>query len=132
MGGAGATGAEGTARAVGATGAGASGGGAMRPQAASASSTAAIAAVRTADSRGGVALIAVKLLRGRVSTLSGSTSAQEPFLDAWRELFSTDIGLMSLGVLLVMLGIGVFFVRWFQARIREDTAARDAAARAPR
>jgi hypothetical protein len=53
-------------------------------------------------------------------------------LDAWRELFSTDIGLMSLGVLLVMLGIGVFFVGWFQARIREDTAARDAAARAPR
>jgi len=53
-------------------------------------------------------------------------------LDAWRELFSTDIGLMSLGVLLVMVGIGAFFVRWFLARIREDTATRDAAARAPR
>jgi hypothetical protein len=77
-------------------------------------------------------LIAVKPIRGEMPRLAASTTAKEPSLDAWRELFSTDIGLMSLGVLLVMVGIGAFFIRWFLVRIREDTATRDAAARAPR
>jgi hypothetical protein len=76
-------------------------------------------------------LIAVKPGDAGLPTLAASATAKEFVLDAWHELFSTDIGLMSLGVLVVVIGIGLFFVRWFQNRIREDTAARDAAAAAP-
>jgi hypothetical protein len=79
----------------------------------------------------GDSLIAVKPDRAGLPRLAESVTAKESVLDAWRELFSTDIGLMSLGVLVVVIGIGLFFVRWFQNRIREDTAARDAAAAAP-
>ena len=77
-------------------------------------------------------MIAVKPIPAQMPRLAASITGKEPSLDAWRELFSTDIGLMSLGVLLVMVGIGAFFIRWFLARIREDTATRDAAARVPR
>jgi len=52
-------------------------------------------------------------------------------MDALRELFTTDIGLLSLVVLVGLVGIGVFMYRWFQARIREDLAARSASGGAP-
>ncbi len=45
-------------------------------------------------------------------------------MQALRELFTTDIGLLSLVVLVVLLGIAGFLYRWFQARIREDEASR--------
>ena len=45
-----------------------------------------------------------------------------------QELFTTDVGLMSIAGITFMLGMGVFFLRYFQRHIREDTAA--AAARA--
>jgi hypothetical protein len=44
-------------------------------------------------------------------------------MQALRELFTTDIGLLSLLVLVVLMGIAVFFYRWFQARIREEAGA---------
>lgn len=51
-----------------------------------------------------------------------------------QELFTTDVGLMSLGGIVFMLGMGVFFLRYFQRHIREDAAAaaRNAAATSTR
>ncbi len=51
-----------------------------------------------------------------------------------QELFTTDVGLMSISGIAFMLGMGVFFLRYFQRHIREDTAAaaRAAAVRTPR
>lgn len=42
---------------------------------------------------------------------------------ALQELFTTDIGLLSLGVLLFIVGMAVWFARFFQARIREELEA---------
>ncbi|MCX7240053.1 MAG: DUF3149 domain-containing protein [Burkholderiales bacterium] len=39
------------------------------------------------------------------------------------DLFSTDYGLMSIGSILFMLGMGVFFVRYFNRKMNEDAAA---------
>lgn len=42
---------------------------------------------------------------------------------ALRELLTTDIGLMSLAVLVFIVGMGVWFGRFFRARIREEMEA---------
>ena len=42
---------------------------------------------------------------------------------ALQELFTTDVGLLSLGVLLFIVGMAVWFGRFFQARIREEVEA---------
>jgi hypothetical protein len=39
----------------------------------------------------------------------------------FKELFTTDIGLLSLGVILFVIGMGIWFSRWFQKKIDEDT-----------
>lgn len=39
------------------------------------------------------------------------------------ELFTTDVGLLSIGVIAFTLGMGVFFIRYFLRNIREDAAA---------
>ncbi|MEI6803934.1 MAG: DUF3149 domain-containing protein [Burkholderiales bacterium] len=39
------------------------------------------------------------------------------------DLFSTDYGLMSIGSIIFMLGMGVFFVRYFNRKMNEDAAA---------
>ena len=38
------------------------------------------------------------------------------------ELMTTDVGLMSAAGILFMLGMGVFFLRYFFKRMREDEA----------
>ncbi|MDC6167399.1 DUF3149 domain-containing protein [Paucibacter sp. XJ19-41] len=43
-------------------------------------------------------------------------------MHALKDLFTTDVGLMSLGGLVFMLGMAVFFVRYFLRHIREDAA----------
>ncbi len=43
-------------------------------------------------------------------------------MQAWTDFFSTDYGLMSAAVIAVMLGMGVFFVRFFVKHMREDEA----------
>lgn len=43
------------------------------------------------------------------------------------DLFSTDYGLMSISGIVFMLGMGVFFLRYFKRKIAEDTAAAAAA-----
>lgn len=41
-------------------------------------------------------------------------------MHALKDLFTTDVGLMSLAGLVFMLGMGVFFVRYFLRHIQED------------
>lgn len=43
-------------------------------------------------------------------------------MHALKELLTTDVGLMSLGGLAFMMGMAVFFVRYFLRHIREDAA----------
>ena len=40
---------------------------------------------------------------------------------AFKELFTTDAGLMSVAGIAFMLGMGVFFVRYFVKHIQEDS-----------
>lgn len=47
---------------------------------------------------------------------------------ALTELFTTDVGLMSIGGIAFMIGMGVFFVRYFLRHIREDGERAAAAA----
>jgi biotin transporter BioY len=39
------------------------------------------------------------------------------------DLFSTDYGLMSISGIIFMLGMGVFFLRFFKRKMAEDEAA---------
>ena len=45
------------------------------------------------------------------------------------ELFSTDVGLMSIAGIVFMLGMGVFFYRFFNRKMDEAEAEAKAAAR---
>lgn len=47
---------------------------------------------------------------------------------ALRELFTTDIGLLSLFVIVFIIGMGFWLSRFFKARMLEDEAAARAAA----
>ncbi len=52
-------------------------------------------------------------------------------MQAWKDFFTTDYGLMSAAVILVVLGMAGFFINYFSKHIREDTereAARQRAA----
>ena len=42
---------------------------------------------------------------------------------ALKELFTTDIGLLSLFVIAFVIGMGIFLSRFFSARIREEAGA---------
>jgi uncharacterized membrane-anchored protein len=42
---------------------------------------------------------------------------------ALQDFLSTDYGLMSLVVIVVMLGMGVFYARYFTQHIKADTEA---------
>ncbi|MBI5717422.1 MAG: DUF3149 domain-containing protein [Burkholderiales bacterium] len=50
-------------------------------------------------------------------------------MHALRDLFTTDVGLMSIGGIAFMLGMGVFFIRYFLTHIREDAAKAAAASK---
>ncbi|MBX3605612.1 MAG: DUF3149 domain-containing protein [Piscinibacter sp.] len=41
---------------------------------------------------------------------------------ALTELFTTDVGLLSLAVLAFMLGMGGYYLRYFIKHVREDAA----------
>jgi hypothetical protein len=66
------------------------------------------------------------MVAGRVPNGGSTTEISMPAL---RELFTTDVGLMSVAGLAFMLGMGVFFLRYFLKHIREDGARADAAAK---
>ena len=57
------------------------------------------------------------------------TGLEEPTVHALQDFFSTDYGLMSAAGLVIMLGMGVFFYRFFMRHIREDAAAAERASR---
>jgi hypothetical protein len=44
-------------------------------------------------------------------------------MKALHDLFSTDYGLMSVAGIVFMLGMGVFFVRYFSRKMDEDARA---------
>lgn len=43
-----------------------------------------------------------------------------------KELFSTDVGLLSLGVIVFMLGMGGYYLRYFLRHMHEDEARQQA------
>lgn len=49
---------------------------------------------------------------------------------AIQDFLTTDYGLMSLAVIAFMLGMGVFYTRYFLKHMRDDEAAAKAAAAA--
>ena len=44
-------------------------------------------------------------------------------MKALQDLFSTDYGLMSISGIIFMLGMGVFFIRYFSRKMEEDAKA---------
>ena len=44
-------------------------------------------------------------------------------MKAVSDLFSTDYGLLSVGVIVFVLGMGVFFARYFKQHMDADAAA---------
>mgnify|MGYP000907428422 CR=1 FL=1 len=44
-------------------------------------------------------------------------------MHALKDLFTSDVGIMSLAVIVFMLGMGVFFLRYFLRHMRDDAAA---------
>ena len=50
-------------------------------------------------------------------------------MKALQDFVTTDYGLMSLAVIAITLGMGVFFARYFARHIKEDTEAAERAAR---
>lgn len=49
-------------------------------------------------------------------------------MEAFKILFTTGTGLMSLGVIVFIIGMAWFFARMFSRKMREDAAAARAAA----
>jgi len=43
-------------------------------------------------------------------------------MQLFKELLGSDVGLMSLAGLVFMLGMGVFYIRYFLRHMREDEA----------
>jgi hypothetical protein len=41
-------------------------------------------------------------------------------MDALKLLFTSDVGLLSLGVIVFTIGIGLWFARWFNKQIEEE------------
>jgi hypothetical protein len=49
-----------------------------------------------------------------------SLSIKEPTMHALKDLFTSDVGLMSISGIAFMLAMAVFFVRYFLRHIQED------------
>jgi hypothetical protein len=50
-------------------------------------------------------------------------------MQALKDLFTSDVGLMSVGGIAFMLGMGVFYVRYFLRHMHEDEQKSAAAGR---
>jgi hypothetical protein len=50
-------------------------------------------------------------------------------MHALKDLVTTDAGLMSLGGIVFMLGMGVFYVRYFLTHMRDDELRQRGASR---
>jgi hypothetical protein len=58
---------------------------------------------------------------GAAGRAPNSCFTPEISMAALKELFSTDVGLMSVAGFAFMLGMGAFFLRYFLKHIREDS-----------
>ncbi|WP_436022205.1 DUF3149 domain-containing protein [Rhizobacter sp. LjRoot28] len=56
------------------------------------------------------------------NALNALAFTAEPSMQALKELFTTEVGLMSAAGLTFMLGMGVFFIRYIIKHVREDEA----------
>jgi hypothetical protein len=63
----------------------------------------------------------LKDFRPDARPMNPSDRQQEFAMHALKDLLTTDVGLMSLAGIVFMLGMGVFFVRYFQRHIQMDT-----------
>ena len=52
--------------------------------------------------------------------MQGLATCMGRIMKAWSDFFSTDYGLMSAGVLAFIVGMAVFFVRFFVRKMDED------------
>lgn len=43
----------------------------------------------------------------------------------WSTLFSTDYGLMSIGVILFIIGMAIFFILYFLKNLKDEEAGTD-------
>jgi hypothetical protein len=89
-----------------------------------------MAAGRQYAVRAGVAQRRVRLRqrkpepRGQApNSAMGSMPGLESSMNVFKDLFTSDVGLMSAAGLLFMLGMGVFYIRYFLRHIAEDAAA---------
>jgi hypothetical protein len=48
------------------------------------------------------------------------TQTKESAMHALKDLFTSDVGLMSISGIVFMLGMGVFYVRYFLKHMKED------------
>jgi hypothetical protein len=57
------------------------------------------------------------------SASNTSNASVEIIMGALKELFTSDVGLLSLGVIVFIIGMGVFFIRFFQRQMNESERA---------
>jgi hypothetical protein len=55
-----------------------------------------------------------------------AAAPQGAAMQALKELFTTDVGLLSIGVIVFMLGMGGFYLRYFIQHMHADEAAEKA------
>jgi Protein of unknown function (DUF3149) len=58
-----------------------------------------------------------------------AVTRQGDVMHALKDLFTSDVGLMSIGGIAFMLGMAVFFIRYFLRHIQEDTERAERAQR---
>lgn len=61
-------------------------------------------------------------LRGGAGVQCGNRQSSETSMKLFADLFSSDVGLMSAGVIAITLGLAVFYVRYFLRHMHEDEA----------
>lgn len=66
-------------------------------------------------------MTAVKAAKLRAAPNGGIVTAGV-VMQALKELFTTDVGLLSIGVIVFMLGMGGFYLRYFLHHMHEDEA----------
>lgn len=57
------------------------------------------------------------------NTDMGITPGMEASMSVFKDLFTSDVGLMSTAVLVITLCMGAFYIRYFLRHIAEDAAA---------
>lgn len=56
----------------------------------------------------------------RLRVFNTRAASVENDMQALKELFTSDVGLLSLAVIVVVIGMGIYFVRFFQKQMQES------------